>query len=807
MADAPETAPRRGSRILCDDPKPRLGHGLRPSPSSQETAREDPDDLLGTSGAGTGLLDRFPALRGLSPGSPGRRRIPWVRQTTATDCGAACLAMVLAYHGRKAPLDEIRELLGVDRDGSDALAIANAGEWFGLRGRGVKIEEIDDLEYLPKASVLHWHFSHFVVFEGLTRDGATIVDPAAGRHHVTRSELSRAVTGVAVTFEPTADFTSGGKAGHGPGRYLKQMFEQGGVLSRLLVISVLLQMLALSLPLLTGTLVDRVVPRGDHQLLTVLAAGLAAIVVFNFLASLVRAHLVLQLRTHLDARMTLDFLDHLVSLPFAFFQRRSAGDLMMRLNSNSTIREILTSSALTAVLDGVLVCLYLVLLFATHVPMALLVVGLGLLRVGLFLATRRRHRDLMSQTLHTQARSRGYQVQLLAGIETLKVMGAEQRGVEHWSHLFVDELNVSLARGRLSAVFDSLLASLTMASPLLVLCFGGLAVLNGELSLGTMLALSALAAGFLGPLSGLVSTAVKLQLMGSYLERLLDVLETPREQDRQSAGPEGGERKLARAGELRGEISLRDVSFRYSSSAPEALRQVSVDIPAGSFVAVVGPSGAGKTTLAGLCLGLYRPTSGRVLYDGVDLDSLDLRSVRRQLGVVLQQAYLFGTSIRGNIALADPDLPLERVVEAARLANIHDDVTAMPMGYDTLVSDGGGGLSGGQRQRLALARALVHRPKVLLLDEATSQLDAVTEKAIQEQLRSLQATRIVIAHRLSTIRAADLILVLDGGRIVERGRHAELIGRGGAYSNLVAAQTEPAAAERSPAKETLLRYA
>ncbi len=702
--------------------------------------------------------------------------------------------MVLAYHGKETRLDEIRELTGVDRDGSDALAIVAAGERFGLRGRGVQIGDLGDLEYLPEASILHWHFSHFVVFEGLTRDGATIVDPTAGRQRVTRQELGRAVTGVALTFEPSADFETGGSRGPGVGRYLKQMLEQGGVLSRLLVVSVLLQMLALALPLLTGTLVDRVVPHGDFQLLTVLATGLAAVVVFNFLSSLVRAHLVLQLRTHLDARMTLDFLDHLVSLPFAFFQRRSAGDLMMRLNSNSTIREILTSNALTAVLDGVLVGLYLILLFLAHPPMALLVLVLGLLRVGLFFATRRRQRDLMSKTLHTQARSRGYQVQLLAGIETLKVMGAERRGVERWSRLFVDELNVSLERGRLNAVFDSLLGSLTMASPLLVLCFGGLQVLDGELSLGTMLALSALAAGFLGPLSSLVSTAVQLQLMGSYLERLLDVLETPREQDlRRPAEGEEGRGKLTRAPELRGDIALENVTFGYSSSAPEALKDVSVNIPAGSFVAVVGASGAGKSTLAGLCLGLYRPTSGRVLYDGVDLDALDLRSVRRQLGVVLQHAYLFGTSIRANIALAEPDLPLERVIEAARLASIHDDVAAMPMGYDTLVSDGGGGLSGGQRQRLALARALVHRPKVLLLDEATSQLDATTERAIQAHLKGLQATRIVIAHRLSTIRAADLILVIDSGRIVERGRHDQLMAGDGPYRDLVAAQTEPAA--------------
>ena len=724
------------------------------------------------------LFERFPALGHLAP-RRSRRRLRVLQQTTTNDCGAACLAMVLAFQGKEVPLAEVREVVGSDRGGSDALALLDAAQWFGLRGRGVQVTDLDDLRFLEPGAILHWNFHHFVVFEACTSNGIRIIDPASGRRNVSRGELDSALTGVALVFQKTEDFETTERRSQGLRRYLDQILERRGLLARILTISSLLQVFALAVPLLTGVLVDRVVPRGDLHLLTVLSVGLAALVVFNFLASMIRAYAFLELRTHFDAKMTLEFLDHMVGLPFAFFQQRSAGDLMMRLNSNSTIREILTSSALSGILDGFLVSLYLLLLFLTHSGMGFLVLFLGLLRVALFLLTRRRYRELMSASLQAQADSRSYQVQMLSGIETLKAMGAEQRSIEQWSNLFVDELNVSIARGKLSAVFDSLLGAFGTASTFIILIFGGFQVIAGELTLGTMLALSALAKSFLTPLSALVSTAVQLQLLGSYLERIHDILETPREQDHS---------QVRRAPRLQGRITVDQVSFRYGPQSPKVVQEVSLEIAPGSFVALVGPSGAGKSTLANLLLGLYRPTSGRILLDGVDLETLDFRSVRRQLGIVPQQPYLFGASIRSNIALADPALPLSRVVEAAKLAQVHDDIVAMPLGYETVLADGGASLSGGQRQRLALARALVHRPAIVLLDEATSSLDAVTEQAIQEELADLRATRLVIAHRLSTILSADLILVLAQGQIVQRGRHQELMAEEGIYSRLVQAQ-------------------
>lgn len=735
---------------------------------------------MNSSGDTGALVERFPALRKLDAGQSSRR-IPYIQQVSATECGAACLTMALAWFGKHVPLAEVRQVAGVDRDGATALSILHAARWYGLRARGVKLE-LEGLVYLDRGAILHWEFSHFVVFDQLRKDGVEIVDPASGRRVVSFDQFNRSFTGVALTLSPAEEFRQTGRRRNVVWSYVRQFLGQTQLWGRIAVISALLQLFALGLPMLTGTLVDRIIPRGDVGLLHLLGAGLIGIVVFSGLASAVRAQLLLHLRTKLDAKMTLGFLDHLASLPFGFFQQRSEGDLMMRVNSNATIREMLTSSALSGLLDGALAISYLAILLMANAAMGMIVLSLAVLQAAVFLFSYRRYQDLMSQDLQTQAKAQSYLVQMLAGIETLKANGVEDRAVEQWSNLFVDGLNVSLSRGRLSAMVDSLMSGLKMGSPLLVMWFGGWLALNGDLSLGTMLALSALAAGFLSPVSTLISTALQLQLLRSYVERIDDVLAAPPEQDKNEVAP---------APTLRGEIELRDISFSYSAnSSASGVRGISVKIKPGQKVAIVGQSGAGKSTLAKLLLGLYRPSSGNILYDGIDLAGYDLRSVRRQCGIVTQRSHLFSGTIRENISLNDPGIPLDAVIEASRLACLHADVAGMPMGYETVLADGGSSISGGQRQRVALARALINRPAVILLDEATCELDSITEAEAHRNLSGLNCTRIVIAHRLSTITDADLILLMDNGRLVEQGTHRQLLESGGRYARLIAAQVE-----------------
>ncbi|MEM8995164.1 MAG: peptidase domain-containing ABC transporter [Acidobacteriota bacterium] len=710
-----------------------------------------------------------------------RHAIPYFPQTSANDCGPTCLAMVLASFGKHVPGDEVRAETGGSSQGVDAQRLLDAARHFGLRGQGLRLEDPSDLHLVPPGTILHWRFNHFVVFEKVVGKKVHIVDPAAGHRRVGKRELRRDFTGACLQLEPGEHFEPGGRPRRMRWRHLAHLFSFRALLAKLLLTSVLVQLLALSVPLAIGLLVDRVLPLRQVDLLGLTLAGLSMIVLFTFIASMVRAHVLLHLRTHLDEKMTLGFLDHLLALPFGFFQQRSTGDLMMRLGSHSTIREILTSSVLSGILDGAMVTLYLALIFAADPGLGLLVLALGVARISIYFVARRRYRELMTESLQAQADSQGYQAQMLEGIETLKAMGAENRAVEHWTTLFYGVLNASIRRGKLDAVIDSGLRALQVASPLLVLTFGARQVLAGDLSIGTMLASNALAIGFLEPLSKLVSTAFQLQLLGSYIERIDDVLDTSPEQDRTRRTKVRG---------LDGEIRLEGVSFRYDRNTPDVIRALDLRIAPGDLVAVVGPSGAGKSTLASLLIGLYEPTEGRIFHGGQDLATAELRSLRRQIGFVPQSPRLFATSVRANISLADPSLPLHRIVEAARTAGIHDDIRRLPMGYDTVLADRGASLSGGQRQRLALARALVTRPSILLLDEATSALDTVTEQGIFERLEALRCTRIVIAHRLSTIRRADQILVLDRGAVVEKGRHDELIRGQGLYSRLADGQLE-----------------
>jgi len=558
-------------------------------------------------------------------------------------------------------------------------------------------------------------------------------------------------------------------------RLLAELRAERDAVERVAVASLLVRLFALAVPLLIALVVDQVVPHADRHLLLVAAIGVGVLVAFEALASVLRAHLLLHLRTRVDTRVTSDFLEHLFSLPLSFFRGRSPADLVHRVGSSATAREILTSGALASLLDGATALLYGLLIAALSPRLGLLVLVLAGLHAAVFLLTRRRHRQLMVADLEAQSRAQGRLVEMLGGIETLRCAGAESQSVDGWLDLYSAQLGTALERGGLGAGVDAVRRALESLAPIGMLTIGALAVASGELSLGAMLAISALAGGLFGALSSLVSSALQLELVAAYLDRIDEVLEAPREQEEPGA----------HAPRLEGAIAVRGLGFRYSDDAPLAVSGVSLDIPQGAAIAIVGPSGAGKSTLAGLLAGLHPATEGDIELDGRPLSTLDIAAVRAQMGVVPQSPSLFAATVGENIALGTPEADLGRIRWAAQVACIHDAIEALPMGYDTPITGSGAPLSGGQRQRIAIARAVLRCPAILVLDEATSALDAVTENRIMNHLGWLGATRILVAQRLSTLVDADLIAVMDQGCVVEMGTHQELLARHGLYAALV----------------------
>lgn len=707
------------------------------------------------------------------------RRIPVLLQTSAVECGAACLAMILGFYGRITEVSECTDRLGTGRDGTVASRVVNVARGLGLEARGLAVA-ISHFGRVSLPAIAHWEHNHYVIIERWAPDAVEVVDPARGRRRLSMPEFEAGFTGVALTFSPGTDFEPRPRAQRPGwrrlGAYVLQMPGVLGLLLQVLGASALLQVIGLIVPLVTRAVVDRVLPYRLASLLPVLGLWIGVLLLTLLVTASLRALLLVQVQGRIDSRAMQGLLEHLLGLPYRFFQARASGDLVDRMNSVASIRDALTSQTASSVLNGTFVVGYLLLLLAWTPIFGLLTLGLGVLQVLMLVASSRSIYDLQQRELAARGAWQGYLVECLEGVATLKVSGAERHALGAAENLFSHYLRCSLRRNHRIALLDSAQSAILILSPLVLLCVGAFQVLAGRMSLGTLLAASAIAGGCLAPLGALVAHGRQLLLARAYMERIASMLD---------ARPEQSGREVRPAHRLGGHIELRGVSFRYDSQSPWVLRDVSAVIRPGQKVAIVGRTGSGKTTLAMLLLGIHEAEEGEILYDGQPLTSLDYRSLRGQCGVVLQEPFLFAGSIRQNITLGDPALTSDQVITAARRAGIHDEISRLPMGYDTLVAEGGSALSGGQRQRLALARALVREPSVLLLDEATSSLDSVTERIVDASLDALRVTRVVIAHRLSTIRNADVILVLADGQLVEQGPHERLMTLGGHYTALV----------------------
>ncbi len=701
-------------------------------------------------------------------------RVPYVAQMEAVECGAACLAMVLAHHGHHAPLSEVRETCAVSRDGVNALAILRAAENYGLNAKAYRAE-LKGLEQIALPAILHWNFSHFVLLERLTRDGgAQVVDPAQGRIGISRETLAKSFTGAVLTFEPTEALRPRRRRPQNLARYQRMMRAHATTIGQLLLFSLFLQIAGIGFPIAQQVLVDHVlVPRQESWLWGLaVALGLAALVQTSL--QFARGWVLDSLQAVLDLRLLGDFMARVVRLPLGFFLQRHTGDLLQRLESNKTLRSFLGTQVVTSVLDVFLIIGYGALMMVYHWKLGLLVVGIGCVRAMIQWTMRGLSRQVVAVELAALSRAGSALVESLGGLETIKSVSAEAVAVRRWSNHVVSRANASLPRLQLENTASQLTGLLGAIGIAAVSAVAGYEVIAGEISIGVFSAFLTLQGLYLTPFNSLIENLGRWQYLNSHLARLDDVMEAELE-------PSG---ELDAAG-LRGEIHLEGLGFRYAPGAPWVLRGIDLRIRPGEKIAIVGPSGAGKSTLARVLLGMLMPSEGTVAFDGRNIRCYDLGKLRARMGAVMQETSLLNDSASANISLGDPAYTPEQVKTAAHLACIGDVIEALPLGYATQLGDSGMQLSGGERQRLCLARALVGRPAVLLLDEATSALDAETERRVHANLGSLGCTRIVIAHRFSTVRDADRILVVDRGRIVQEGGFEDLSLQPGLFRGLL----------------------
>jgi ATP-binding cassette subfamily B protein len=717
------------------------------------------------------------------------RRYACVRQADQSDCGAAALATVALHYRRPLGLQQLRDLAGTDRVGTNLLGLLQAAEKLGFSARGVK-GPYEALPEVPLPAIAHVRteegLGHFVVLHRAGKDGVVVADPARGVESLSRDEFSRRWTGYLLLVvpqhtAPPAGATAGAVSPWG--RFLGLLGAHKSVLAEAFVCALLMTVLGVATSYFVQHLVDSVLVRHEAKLLNALGVGMVLIVAFRTLFGVLRQYLLAHVGRQVDLSLIADYARHLLGLPLRFFEMRQVGEILSRVNDAAKVREAISGTTLTAVVDGTLVIILLVVLWLYDVPLALVATAFVPLLVASAVvhhpAAKRRSQAAMERA----ARLSAHLVEDVSGVETVKAYGAERLRAEEGETRLVGLVQSVFSLQKLGVSMGALGMFVTGAAGLAVLWYGGHRVMGGALTVGQLMFFYSLLGYMLEPLDRLASVNLKLQDALVAVDRLYQILDLEVE-------PLGDPNKVEFTG-VRTVVELHDVTFRYGCRA-NVLEKVNLRVPAGKTVAILGESGSGKSTLLKLLMGYYPPTEGRILIDGTDMRDYELASLRGRVGLVSQEPFIFNGSLRENIALGAPGATLEEVLAAARAAGLEEFITRLPERYETVIGERGANLSGGQRQRLAIARALLRKPEVLIFDEATSHLDTTTERAIQESLKSVLAGRtvVLVAHRLSTVKDADLIYVLHQGRVVEEGTHRQLLARDGWYAALWRAQSD-----------------
>lgn len=710
-----------------------------------------------------------------------RAKTPTVLQMEAMECGAAALAIVMGYHGKVVTLEELREACGVSRDGSKASNVVKAARRYGFSAKGYR-KEPAELRAMRLPLIVFWNFNHFLVVEGFRRGLVYLNDPASGPRTVSEEEFDQAFTGVVLAIEPGPDFVAGGRA-RGLLAALRARLPLGEpALAYLVLAGLALVLPGLVLPVFSKVFIDEVLVGHMDGWVRPLLLGMGATMLLGGALTWLQQYYLARFHTKLALAASSRFLWHVLRLPVGFYAQRSAGDISARVGINNQVAALLTGDLAATVLNLVMVLFYAALMLFYDVTLTLAGIAVAALNVLLLRLVARRRKDANQKLANDGGRLMGVSMSGLQMMETLKASGMEGDFFGKWSGYQAKVMNGQQAVGGSGVLLGGVPAMLSAVNGILILALGGLRVMDGHLTMGMLVAFQSLMAGFIGPINQLVGMGARVQEMQGDMNRLDDVLNYPT--DPQLAPP-AARRDGAAAPLLEGHIELRNVSFGYSRLEPALIEDFNLSIRPGERVALVGSSGCGKSTIAKLVMGLAEPWSGQILFDGRPRAELARDSLVNSLAMVSQEVALFEGSLSENLTMWDDSIAEAQFVQAAKDACIHEAIAARPGGHESRVQEGGGNFSGGQKQRIEIARALAINPRILVLDEATSALDPITERQVDDNLRRRGCTCLIVAHRLSTIRDCDQILVLERGRVVQRGTHEQLRDAGGLYSTLM----------------------
>ncbi len=713
------------------------------------------------------------------------KKTPSVFQMESTECGAACLSMILGYYGRYIPLEQLREDCGISRDGSKALYIIKAAEKHGLLGEGYNLA-FDELESIELPAIIFWRYNHFIVLEGFDKDKAYINDPAIGRASISKEEFEKNYSQVVLTFEPTDSFEKFGKPPSILPQICHRLSKHKKPLLYIFLAGLAFSFIGLLIPIFSRIFVDQFLVNKMHSIIKPLLIGMLITVIMRWSLSFIQNHYLMRLQIKLSSIFSSEMFWHLLQLPIQFFYLRHTGDIVDRMSLNQQIAKFISNVFIESVLSAIYVVVFASLLFYydhTFMLIATTIAAINLLVFHKISNIRHEKSLLLSYDLGNYC---GHAYSGFRIIESIKASSQENSLFSKVVGSQIKAANTIHELNQKTIIYNALPSILNSINVAIILILGASKVMDGSISVGTLVAIQSLVISYIVPLNRLVNAAASIVEMSGIIAKLDDVLnyKQSKKMNLQDFTDTSGLAKQANVS-LSGFIEINKVTFGYNRLEKSLIKNISLSIAPGEHVAIVGASGAGKSTFAKLLSNLYEPWSGEIRIDGQNIASIHKLVLVNSLSLVEQDSVMLNFSIKDNISMWDDTLRHSDIVQAAKDALIHDEISLRKNGYDADICQQGSNFSGGQRQRLDIARALVNNPSILIMDEATSELDPITESEIYNNIRRRGCTTIIIAHRLSTIKNADKIVVLDKGRIVELGTHQELIAQQGVYYDLM----------------------